>query len=65
MATKKAGKQIKVTLTKSFIGEKKNAKETAKALGLFKPNASNIVPADEANLGKVRAIAHLVRVEEV
>ena len=62
---KKSGKQIKVTLKKSAIGSKKSHIATAEALGLFKVNSWNIVPADEANLGKVKKIEHLVKVEEV
>ena len=63
MATKKIGK-IKVTLIKSLIGGTKKQIDTAHALGLKKLNASNVVPADAANLGKVNVISHLVSVSE-
>ena len=53
----------KVTLVKSTIGALPNQKATAKSLGLKKIGDS-IVHEDNAVLaGKVRVIAHLVKVE--
>ena len=53
----------KVTLVKSLIGAKPNQKATAKSLGLVKIGDS-IVHTDDAVLaGKVKVIAHLVKVE--
>ena len=53
----------KVTLIKSLIGSKPNQKATAKSLGLTKIGDS-IVHEDNAVLaGKIKVIAHLVKVE--
>ena len=53
----------KVTLVKSIIGSKPNQKATAASLGLRKVGDS-IVHEDNAVLaGKVKAISHLVKVE--
>lgn len=55
----------KVTLVKSLIGGKPNQKATAKSLGLVKIGDS-IIHEDNATLaGKVRILAHLVKVETV
>ncbi|MGM9682606.1 MAG: 50S ribosomal protein L30 [Eubacteriales bacterium] len=55
----------KVTLVKSLIGAKPNQKANAKALGLSKIGDS-IVHEDNAVLaGKIKAISHLVKVENV
>ena len=53
----------KVTLVKSLIGTKPNQRATAKSLGLSKIGDS-IVHEDNAVLaGKIKVIAHLVKVE--
>ena len=53
----------KVTLVKSLIGSKPNQRATAKSLGLTKIGDS-IVHEDNAVLaGKIKVIAHLVKVE--
>ena len=53
----------KVTLVKSLIGSKPNQRATAKSLGLAKIGDS-IVHEDNAVLaGKIKVIAHLVKVE--
>ena len=53
----------KVTLVKSLIGSKPNQRATAKSLGLVKIGDS-IVHEDNAVLaGKIKVIAHLVKVE--
>ena len=55
----------KVTLVKSLIASKPNQKATAKSLGLVKIGDS-IIHEDNAVLaGKVRILAHLVKVETV
>ena len=54
---------VKVTLIKSLIGSKPNQRATAKSLGLSKIGDS-IVHEDNAVLaGKIKVIAHLVKVE--
>ncbi len=58
-------KKIKITQTKSIIDELENAKRTIKALGLGRPRYS-VVKNDTPQIrGMVRAVRHLVTVEEV
>ena len=57
-------KQIKITLVKSLIGRKPNQIATAKALGLTKINQTVEKEANEAILGMVNTIKHLVKVTE-
>ena len=55
--------KIKITLKKSLIACLKKQKATAASLGLTKPGDS-IVPEDNAAVqGKIKVIAHLVKVE--
>jgi large subunit ribosomal protein L30 len=54
----------KVTLIKSLIASKPNQKATAASLGLRKIG-DNVVLKDDAVLaGKIKVLAHLVKVEE-
>ncbi|MCR5782786.1 MAG: 50S ribosomal protein L30 [Clostridia bacterium] len=55
----------KVTLVKSLIGSKKDQLATAQALGLRRIGDSSTQPDNEATMGKVRKISHLVKVEDV
>lgn len=57
--------KIKVTQVKSGIDRPERQKLTLKALGLKKMNASVEVEATPQVLGMVRAVNHLVKVEEV
>lgn len=57
--------KIKITQIGSIIDQKENAKRTIKALGLGRPNYS-VVKADTPQIrGMIRAVRHLVRVEDV
>lgn len=56
---------LKVTQIKSTIGGKQNQKDTLRTLGLRKIGQSVERPDDEVTRGMVRAVAHLVTVEEV
>ena len=58
-------KQIKVTLIKSTIGQKPEKVATVRSLGLKKINSSNVIPDNDAVRGMVKAVAHLVKVEEI
>jgi large subunit ribosomal protein L30 len=58
-------KQIKVTLIKSTIGQKPEKVATVRSLGLKKINSSNVIADNEAVRGMVKAVAHLVKVEEI
>jgi len=56
--------KVKVTLVKSLIGSKPNQKLTAKSLGLNKVGDSIEHEDDAVLAGKVKVIAHLVRVDK-
>jgi large subunit ribosomal protein L30 len=58
-------KMIKITLVRSLIGRKPNQVKTAKALGLRKINQSVIKEKNDAIMGMITTISHLVEVEEV
>jgi large subunit ribosomal protein L30 len=60
-----ADKQIKVTLVKSVIGTIPAHRRTVKALGLKKIGSSIVHDASPAIKGMVRAVSHLVKVEEI
>jgi len=57
-------KTIEITLVKSLIGRKPNQIATAKALGLTRINQTVEKEANEAILGMVNTIKHLVKVTE-
>ena len=54
-----------IKLVKSLISCKKNQIATAHSLGLRKVNSVTTQPDNEATKGKIKTIAHLVKVEEV
>ncbi len=55
----------KVTLVKSLIACKPNQRATAKSLGLQRPGDSILHVEGPVLDGKVKVIAHLVKVEDV
>ena len=58
-------KKIRIVQTGSVIDQKENAKRTIKALGLGRPNYT-VVKSDTPQIrGMIRAVRHLVRVEDV
>ena len=60
-----ADKKIIITQTKSAIGYRQRTKDTLKALGIRKMNATVIKTNNPAIQGMIRAVKHLVKVEEV
>jgi large subunit ribosomal protein L30 len=58
-------KRIKVRLIKSIIHGKPQHRKTVKALGLGKINSVVEHNANDAIIGMVRSISHLVKVEEI
>jgi len=58
-------KKIKITLIKSPIDRPERQKQTLKALGLNKMNATREVEATDQILGMVRKVEHMISVEEV
>ena len=57
--------KLKVTLVKSPIGCVPKHKRTVEALGLKKVNKSVELPNNAANLGMVKQVSYLVKVEEI
>ena len=57
--------KVKVTQYKSGIDRPLRQKRTLKALGLRKMNSSVEVEGTPQILGMIRAVSHLVKVEEV
>lgn len=57
-------KKIKITLVKSPIDRPERQKQTLKALGLNKLNASREVEATPQILGMVRKVEHMLTVSE-
>ncbi|MDO9063244.1 MAG: 50S ribosomal protein L30 [Microbacterium sp.] len=57
--------RLKVTQIKSKISEKQNQRDTLRSLGLKRIGDTVIREDTPANRGYVRAVAHLVKVEEI
>lgn len=55
----------KLTLVKSLIGAKPNQKATAASLGLKKLGDSITLVDDACTAGKIKVLAHLLKVENV
>ncbi len=56
---------LKITLTKSLIGQKPSIKKTAIALGLKRPNKYVIRKDTPYIRGMVRKISFMIKVEEL
>ena len=56
--------KIKVTLTKSTIGSKKDQIATVYALGLRKIGDEVVQPNNPQTLGKIKKVSHLIEVTE-
>lgn len=63
--SKKAAKQLNVTLVRSPIGSNPKHKATLLGLGLRKINQTVSVVANAPTLGMINKIQHLIRVEEL
>lgn len=57
--------KVKVTQVKSTIDRPKRQKATIQALGLGKINRSRVHTANPAIMGMIKAVSHLLKVEEV
>lgn len=53
-----------IKLVRSLIGRKKDQIATANSLGLKKVGDVSVQPENEATLGKIQKISHLVEVTE-
>lgn len=56
--------KMQITLTKSLAGQKRTIQESAKSLGLRKIGQTTVRDDTPIVKGQVRAIRHLVKVEE-
>ncbi|GAA1687512.1 50S ribosomal protein L30 [Microcella alkalica] len=59
------GSRLKVTQIKSVISEKQNQRDTLRSLGLKRIGDVVVREDSPANRGYVRAVAHLVKFEEI
>jgi len=57
--------KIKIRLVKSTIGVLPKQRATVRSLGLRKIGSASVQEASPAILGMVRAVSHLVSVEDV
>lgn len=57
--------KVKVTQVKSLIDRPKRQKRTMQALGLRKIDHSVVKDVNPQIIGMIRAVSHLVKVEEV
>jgi large subunit ribosomal protein L30 len=57
--------RLKVTQIKSKVSEKQNQRDTLRSLGLKRIGDTVEREDTEQNRGYVRAVAHLVKVEEI
>lgn len=55
---------VKIKLTKSLIGCKKDQIATAHSLGLRKIGNVTVQPDNDQTKGKIKKVCHLVQVEE-
>ena len=60
-----AGRTIKVTLVRSLIGTPRDQRETAKGLGLRKPQSSAVLKETPAVRGMINKIGYALKVEAV
>ncbi len=56
--------KIRITLVKSPIGRKPNQRRTVEALGLKRIRHTVVHESNEAILGMINTVSHLVQVEE-
>ncbi|MCR3905935.1 MAG: 50S ribosomal protein L30 [Tenericutes bacterium] len=57
--------KLQIKLKKSLIGRKPNQVKTAHALGLKKMNQIVVIEPNDALMGMVKTIGHLIEVQEV
>ncbi|MGY6560596.1 MAG: 50S ribosomal protein L30 [Luteibaculaceae bacterium] len=57
--------RIKVTQIKSTIKRPEDQKRAIKALGLGRISKSNELEVNDALMGNIRKVSHLIKVEEI
>lgn len=56
---------LKLTLVRSTAGRLKNHQACVRGLGLRRTQSTSVVAATPENLGMIRKVAYLLKVEEV
>jgi large subunit ribosomal protein L30 len=56
---------LRITQIKSKVSEKQNQRDTLRSLGLKRIGRTVERPDNSQNRGYIRAVAHLVKVEEI
>ena len=57
--------QLKITQVRGLVGTRQNQRDTMRTLGLRKIRQSVTRPDDSNVRGMIKAVSHLVKVEEV
>ncbi len=57
--------QLKITQIRSVIKRQQKQKLTIEALGLGRPNNTNVLPDNVQTRGMINVVKHLVKVEEI
>ncbi|BCR35347.1 50S ribosomal protein L30 [Mariniplasma anaerobium] len=57
--------KLEIKLTRSLIGRKPNQVKTAHALGLRKMNQVVVKESNDAIIGMIKTISHLVSINEI
>lgn len=55
---------LRITLKRSVIGRPEKQRKILRALGLTKPHKTTIKPDNPQTRGMVRAVSHLIQIEE-
>ncbi len=63
-AKKKEDKKLKITLTKSVIGQVPKTRATIEAMGLKKIGQTVELPDNGCTRGQIQKVRHMVTVEE-
>lgn len=58
-------KKVRITLVKSAIGYNKKQKDTVRALGLLRVNATREVTLTSHMQGMINKVSHLLEIEDV
>lgn len=58
-------KKVRITLVKSAIGYNKKQKDTVRALGLLRINATREVTLTRHMQGMINKVSHLLEIEDV
>ncbi|MEE3502802.1 50S ribosomal protein L30 [Acidiphilium acidophilum] len=58
-------KRVRITQTGSAIGRKPGQRETLVGLGLRHMHSTRELPTTPENMGRIKKVAHLLKVEEL